>query len=174
MKTALVEMSPRHARTEAERYSRCRNLTDRDKAILRAYRSIAHGGKILDLHKTIEAGGAHENGVPKLAVVRANSSRVDLQIMPGLLRFQSEKGYWNKRTVEVPNPWRGQNGNLWAFAPHIPPYLRQADPGEYYLLWEATWRARPAGDPILLAPIGKNLYRVVAAWDLTPVEASVL
>lgn len=174
METALIEMSPRHARTEAERYARCSNLTDRDKAILRAYRSIAHGGRILDLHATVEKGGAHDSGVPKLAVVRANATRVDLQLMPGLMRFQSDKGHWKTRTLEMPNFWRGQSGNVWAEPPHIPPYLRPADPGEYFLLWEATWRARPKGDPILLKHVGKNLYRVVAAWDLTPVEASIL
>ena len=174
MKTSVIEMSPRHARTEAARYARCSNLSDRDKAILRAYRSIAHGGKILDLHATIEKGGANENGVPKLAVCRADAKRVDLSIMPGLFRFQGDRGYWGRRTVETPNFWRGQSGNIWAETPHIPPYLRPANPGDYFLLWEATWRSQPKGDPILLAHVGKNLYRVVAAWDLTPVEASIL
>lgn len=174
METALIEMTPRHARTEAERYARCKNLTERDKVILKAYKSISRGGKIIDLHESIRLGGANEHGVPKLAVCRANSKKVDLQIMPGLLRFMSDSGYWNKRNLEMPNPWRGQSGNLWAGAPFIPPYLRPADLSECFILWEATWRDRPKGDPMLLRHVGKNLYRVIAAWDLTPVEASIL
>jgi hypothetical protein len=46
--------------------------------------------------------------------------------------------------------------------------------GQYHILWEAEWRNRPSRDPFLLEKINGNMYRILAAWDITPVEAAAI
>jgi hypothetical protein len=43
-------------------------------------------------------------------------------------------------------------------------------------LWEVNqWSpARPPDDPVLLSPLGGDLYAVLAHWDLTEIEKMVL
>lgn len=176
MNTTEIEMSPRHARTEAERYSRCANLTAKDKIILRAYKTIAHGGRIIDLNKTMAAAGFTERGFPKLAIATAASEQTTVLVWTGSMRFRSSGGPWKRREtrVGVGNNKPGGPLEAWARLPYIPPYIRRSRMSKYLVLWEAQWFDRPAGDPFLLEKVGENLYRIVAGWDLTPVEASVL
>lgn len=80
--------------------------------------------------------------------------------------------------------WRGTYAAWRAMVPPPPVHLRPlnrrgepADLGEYFTLWEAEWaidRTVPPGDPALLKHLGGTLYRVIATWDLTPVEQAVL
>ena len=42
----------------------------------------------------------------------------------------------------------------------------------HFLLWEAEWMTVPS-DPIL-RHFGRNLYAVMAQWDLTPVGQAIL
>lgn len=175
MKTAEIEMSPRAARTEAERYGRCANLTKTDRAILRAYKSVARGGRIINLIETLRAGGTNERGLPKLAIVRADCARVNLSVYPGVVRYSWDRGRWHGREMRLDNfTTNQQHATSWATAPYIPPYIRRPRMGRYFILWEATWQAVPAGDPYLLEKIDDNLFRIVAAWDITPLEAAVL
>ena len=177
MKTSEIEMAPRSARTEAERYARCKNLSATDRALMRAYKSIARGGRIIDLQKTMEAGGFDELKRPKLAIATAHSTRVTVRVWPGSTEFRSDMGAWRKKETRIIDFGHGGNNGLieaWAKLPYIPPYIRRADLGQLYVLWEATWFKTPAGDPYLLEKIDDNLYRVIAAWDITPLEAAVL
>lgn len=174
METATLNMTPRNARTEAERYAKCENLTDTDRAIMKAYKSIAHGGKVIDLLATLKKGGLFDNGLPKLAICRADADRCNLTIQYGRIKFTGNAGYYQKKLVDLPNFSTLREGQSWAKAPYIPPYVRRKNMSDLFVMWEATWQAPPKGDPFLLERIDENLYRVVAAWDLTPVEASVL
>lgn len=176
MKTAEIEMSPRVARTEVERYSRCRHLTKQDQAILKAYKSLAHGGRIISLQKTIQAGGFDDRGRPKLAICCAAATRVDVRVFAGSTDFRWNHRYYDRTSVRVIGVGHGRDGTAeaWATIPFIPPYIRRARMGKFFVLWEATWFDVPKGDPYLLEKIDDNLYRVVAAWDITPLEAAVL
>lgn len=175
MKTAEIEMSPRVARTEAERYSRCASLTRVDRVIMRAYKSIARGGRIIDLLETMRAGGVDERKLPRLAICRADAQRVSLTVMPGVLRFSADAGRWSNREIRLDNfTGSHQSQSAWAGLPYIPPYIRKPRMGKYHVLWEATWNAMPTGDPYLLERLDQNLYRIVAGWDITPLEAAVL
>lgn len=56
---------------------------------------------------------------------------------------------------------------------------RRLEPGDFYIerhriLWEATWSRIAPKDPALLKDIGGGLYVVLAIWDLTELERSVL
>jgi len=70
-------------------------------------------------------------------------------------------------------PGREVNGR--AMVPSIPPSLRPPHSfASYYILWEAVWEPIAPRDPMLLRPLGNNLYAVVAVWDLTDLERAVL
>lgn len=73
------------------------------------------------------------------------------------------------------SPWSGQ---MRAMVPHVPPGLR---PGHsldnYQILFEVEeWAPDPTAprDPALLKHIGGDLYAVMATWDLSALEQSVL
>lgn len=72
-------------------------------------------------------------------------------------------------------PW---GGNYRAMVPHVPPALRpKASLDNYAILFEVeNWALDPSAprDPALLKHIGGDLYAVLATWDLTPLEQSVL
>lgn len=91
--------------------------------------------------------------------------------------------------------------NAMSMVPAIPPKLRPDSLSEYAMIWEVfDWSGEPralpsrwsafrdslaskresiAGsmatlDPILLRSLGGPLYVVIAAWDLTPIEATII
>lgn len=175
MKTVTLDVTPRMARTEAERYGRCKALTPTDRLIMRAYRSIAHGARVIDLRKTMEAAGFDDQGRPKLALCSAAASRVDVRCWPGSTEFRWQHRYYDRSSYRVTGFGNNRTSvEAWARPPYIPPYVRRARMAKYFVLWEATWMAVPAGDPFLLEKIGDNLFRVVAAWDISPLESAVL
>lgn len=62
-----------------------------------------------------------------------------------------------------------------ALVPLIPPNLRPARAlVRYVILFEAEWEPVPPTDPLLLRHLHGDLYAVLAAWDLTPLERAVL
>lgn len=70
------------------------------------------------------------------------------------------------------------NGAFRAMVPHVPPGLRPRHSLDgYATLFEVEeWAKSPAPprDPALLKHIGGDLYAVLATWDLTELERSVL
>jgi hypothetical protein len=65
-----------------------------------------------------------------------------------------------------------------AMVPMVPPDVlppRGADLSKHFILWEVeSWDVSPPVDPILLRPIGGDLYAVVAQWDLTEIERTII
>jgi hypothetical protein len=65
-----------------------------------------------------------------------------------------------------------------AMVPMVPPDVlpaRGCDLSKHFILWEVeSWDAAPPIDPILLRPIGGDLYAVVAQWDLTEIERAII
>jgi hypothetical protein len=65
-----------------------------------------------------------------------------------------------------------------AMVPMVPPDVlpaRGCDLSKHYILWEVeSWDVSPPVDPILLRPIGGDLYAVVAQWDLTEIERTII
>lgn len=170
--------------TEALReYKQHRNVYDRrDWEIERIYRAISRGKTVISVNDAIRAAGIDQvSGYPKLAIMRADQQvciceRYHSDSVVFRNKFDSKAAEWY---FKIPWPGRPPVRNPYsdgqALLPRIPPQHRPATItlGSYHLLWEANWTDIPR-DPYLLRRIGKDAWVVLAAWDLTDVEVSVL
>lgn len=204
MKNALVEATisipAAEAREKVAEYLRA--VRDRhnaeDAAILRGYRAMAKGHALIDLPKMIRLGGVFEaTGLPRIAVATSSHEFVHVERESrGSVIFQPEqwtnrnrrkdvyrcpvgtlpkaKLDWN-RAVNGSHPWHGR---MRAMVPHVPPAFRPIHSLDgYATLFEVEeWAPDPTApvDPALLKHVGGDLYAVLATWDLTPLEQSVL
>ncbi len=190
----LPALEARQHFLEYRRAVRARH-TDEDQALMRGYRALSHGHRVLDIRAAIAHGGVHgdgrAHGLPRLAFARAGAARcwVRVYMHGGVLFTTNENGYWRRvahaertrlpedtlpRWIAPPHQPSVVDGA--ALIPVVPPGLRPLDHlDNYRLLWEADWSPIPrAGDPMLLKPLGCGLAVVVATWDMTPLEAAVL
>lgn len=153
------------------------------------YKAAARGLPLIELTKAMATGGWDEQGRPRFAVARADRrvvacNRETLALVfydPGIGKYASRA--LNRRTFPLaqlpPVPakpsWNGWN-TCTAIVPMVPPDVLprpDLDLSRRVILWEADWSAPPV-DPMLLLPIGGDLYAVEAAWDLTPLERAVI
>lgn len=152
-----------------------------DRALMNAYRALARRRRVIDLIGSMQAAGVDEHDRPRLAIVRADAAWVECRTqrdggaefaIPGSYRVNARP---DTRRRLPPGTFPVGVG-IWGRArvPLIPPRYRPAHAlRNYFLLWEAEWVSVPK-DPILLRDLGKNLYAVLAQWDLTPLEQAVL
>lgn len=162
--------------------------------LLKAYRALKQGQRLLNVTKAIRTAGVNKEHMPKLAVANASFEKVQLSIhMYGTeARFESTTWKENRKATmfkmsrnDFPaetwnHEWRAKVSlppatNYAALVPIIPPNLRPKDLSKYFILWEANWERRaPDPDPLLLSRINSNLFAIVAQWDMTPLELSIL
>jgi hypothetical protein len=152
--------------------------TDEDRAIMTAYREIARGRMLIQAIESIRKAGWNDEGLPKLAIIRADVRECECQTRDAGVEFKAPyNGARAKSLITVdrmpPHPpnstWRAS-----ATPPLIPLHLRPTtDLKNYHILWEADWR-RPPHDPLLLRRLQGDLWLVLAAWELTAVERAVL
>lgn len=177
MKSATMEMTKNEAMAEVKKWRIGR--TQGDQRITKAFRAIARGEKVIDLYKTMEMAGIDAQGRPMLAIARSDAKACRGLAWSGSERveFRSEgigSGRLNcTTTVPVSFVQGCKVFDSRARVPTVPPIYRRSNPEKYLILFEAAWQA-VTKDPMLLEPLGGALYRVVAAWDLTPVEQVVL
>lgn len=170
-----------------------------DEQIMRGYRALSQGKQIIDLPATIRHGGAivvpggrwdrRPTWAPRLAVMRADQPWCHVWTKAdGSVTFHHEGDPKTNETRNVvrlpvgtlpaPPPGEQPGYSYWslrAMVPPVPPALRPADNiGNYHVLWEAEWERVAPKDPALLKHIGGDLYAVLAVWDLTELERSVL
>lgn len=161
-------------------YKSHRNVYDaRDWEIERLYRQIAKGKKIISVNDAIRAGGVDDRGRPRLAIMRADQQAVRCNAHgSGSVLFTNETSS-RAREWHFDIPWPNRPAcreyTLRALLPRIPPRHRPpaSNLHKYHVLWEADWTSVPR-DPYLLKRIGQDAWIVLAAWDLTDVEVSVL
>lgn len=157
-----------------------------DGELMRGYKALKEGKQLIRLSETIKAGGADDQGRPRLAIARADEASIQVTMdADGSCRFEpAGRVRARDRVFQLPPdtlprgkaPWLT---NRWATIPLIPPRLRPRHSlTGYCVLWEAVWRApntrRAPHDPALLKHIGGDLWAVLAVWDLTDLERAVL
>jgi len=154
--------------------------TAEDAAIMSAYKEIARGRVIVRALASIRAAGWNEQGLPKLALTRADVRVCQCNVWSSTVaNFSAERRGYSRACVRIDNmPERlrrdgnASRGN--ATVPLIPVYLRpKHDLANYWILWEADWRRAPT-DPLLLRKLTGDMWIVLAAWDLTDVERAAL
>ena len=186
---------PRHvARQHFLDYRRAvRARVEKDDAtLMTGYRALAQGKHVINGAEAIAQGGVGADGLPCLALVRADAERCFVRYhRSGAVDFGANNRAFAYRVqrslirhfapgtlpVWVPLPtlsWTWiREGE--ARVPMVPPRLRPAHAlSNYFILWEATWTRLAPKDPALLKDIGGGLYVVLAIWDLTELERMVL
>lgn len=168
-----------------------------DREIQRAYQFLARGLTIIQALASVAAAGVktegEDAGFPKLALCRADAIACTAQMSHDgacsmsaddyRARHSRARGWevmqsrnlvaWPAGSFSRPPAarWRAT-----ALVPSAPLHLRpKRGLSNYSILWEAEWTKIPPHDPLLVRRIGKgDLWLVVAAWNLTPVERATL
>jgi hypothetical protein len=167
------------------------NRTAEDEAIVAGYRAAARGLPVISLQRTIAAGGFHENGFPRLAVVGAQATECYARWERHALVFADRDDRMANRgalvgahSVRVPvagDDRPARRGSSWDAArtlvPLIPPDCRPKPRRlrHCHILWEVEqWTMAAPRDPALLRHVRGDLWAVLAVWDLTELERLVL
>lgn len=200
MQLHTIEMDRAEARARYLEYRDAVRARHDDELaeIMRGYRALAQGHQVIDLAATIRAGGtvAHTFRtpwgtdtprtvlLPALAVMRADQPWCHVQVRTtgAVLYHHQGQPRWNetRNLIELPAGTlpEAHPTHSWvhrAMVPPVPPRLRpKHDLGNYHVLWEAEWETTAPVDPALLRHIGGDLYAVLATWDLTDLERTVL
>lgn len=172
------------------------NVTPLSKTKRRVYHALMRGQKIIDMYTAMEQAGFNELRQPRIAICRADAERCyfvpstswdgNKLLGDGGGIFSMESSDWRRMKHE---PVRFPRATFTALVgqasreiptlstsvPQIPPehYPKYALKN-YYVLWEVDhWRTEPARDPILLRRLSKNLFVVLAEWDLSDLEWSI-
>lgn len=172
-----------------EAFKRDRHVEDQE--IARGYRAAARGLPIIELSKVITAGGCFPNGLPRLAVARADAKICQVETynyLTGGIVYHSDPTRWishrgalvgMKHVAVKATPEglerRARDGQT--IVPITPPRFRprRSQLNNFHVLWEVEeWRLVPPIDPALIRHIRGDLWSVLAVWDLTPLERAVL
>lgn len=189
MNASTIEMSRWDARAKIREYAEAVQRNPRDefcRTALRTFRALSLGKRVVDVAVS---------GFPKLALARADWTDVwyqgrqftdENEIKRTVLFSRDRYPRVRKWIVDGASGSRlelpaDSVGNLTsrkrarARVPVIPPGLRPPakDLGRYSILFEAVWDFTEPADPFLLRHLGGTLYVILAAWDLTPVEAAI-
>jgi hypothetical protein len=181
------------AAERAAEYGTAEDQTAEDKEIAAGYRAAAKGRPLIRLSQVIASGGFFDNGLPRLAVIRADGA---LQCFAwwnswngGDVIFADQAGQSVNRgalvgrhsvRVPVPADARPQNAGRRSggtLVPVVPPRHRVRWPRmpAFHILWEVeSWDMVPPEDPALIRHIGGDLWEVRATWNLSDLERAVL
>lgn len=175
MEANPFNVTQEQAREALNKYREHRNSYDaRDWEIERIYRAIARGKTIISVQDAIRKAGLDQQGRPNLAIVRADCQAVRADGRGDALIFDNYPDHrWEIRIQWEKfghgGAWRGQT-------PRIPPQFRPPARSlkSYHVLFEAEWSNLPPADPFLLRRLAEDAWIVLAAWELTEVELSVM
>lgn len=156
-------------------------------ALAAAYKAAAAGKAVINLRDAITNAPTFPNGLPRVAVARADQKQVRAQrTTGGRLRMWCGSDWWHARRARTLQfEYEGlrpleRDANGMALVPMIPVEARRKAGMRrrldgLFILWEVEeWKLVPPVDPFLLKHIGGDLYAVLAAWDLTPIERAVM
>jgi hypothetical protein len=172
-----------------------------DETLMESYHAMAQGMRLINVSSVLhEAGLDKVKQLPVLALAGAHWKHCHLTWYAYYNTFQFSPESWGATTrhrdreltdgcSEYPlriftanlqnQEWRKSHDlpqlPVKAVVPSIPAHLRPAgDLYGYHILFEAVWEHAPPVDPILLKHVHGHMYAVLAQWNLTDVERSVL
>lgn len=152
------------------------------------YNQLKCGRKVIDIYKVFERATINHKFEPKLAIALATNKTVYLRYYKtGRASFRPDRWGRSKEILilpegifpKIPDSNFQQYENHKEFeapVPAIPASIRpKGNLDEYYVLWEVEeWKPIPPKDPYLLRRLTNNMFVVVAAWNLTELERSVM
>jgi hypothetical protein len=190
MNLATIEIPVEEAKERLAEYEAAlrQDRNAEDEAMAAAYRAAARGLPTIRLSEAVTAGGWFEDGLPRIAVVRADATQcwVDVCVwnQPGQVVFAATRDADNRgalvgrHTVRVPAPSPAKrHTRARTVVPMIPPRFRPKPRRlqHCHILWEVeSWTPEPPKDPALLRHIRGDLWSVLAVWDLSELERAVL
>lgn len=168
-----------------------KNKTPEDEYLLSMYRAVRrHNLRILDLRTAFTQTGVDpETGHPRLGFAASDWSNTYLDHDYAGLKFRGNNDFWRQssttpgakyRQFKFPAdivPGLKLDIRLSAAVPYCPPDIRPKDHlRNYCTLWECEkWNVHAySKDPFLLKHIHGCLFAIVAEWELTDLEASLL
>lgn len=191
MELETLGIGPAEAREKLAEYEealRGRHSAE-DAAVAAGYRAAASGRAVISLSRTVAAGGFHDSGLPRIAVIGAGAAECFARWDGSALVF-SDRDDWRANrgalvgahSVRVPlagddlpqRRWRVAGSAMVPLVPpaHRPPPRRLR---HCHILWEVEeWKPVPPRDPALLRHIRGDLWAVLSVWDLTELERLVL
>jgi hypothetical protein len=191
MNVETIEMTPAAAREAFNNYQKAvradrpgvrQAWKKEDEALMRGYKALMKGTRVLDIRRVMQLVGLRPDGYPKLAICRSHLVKCRVQMYSnGVAEFDDDSWQPSKRnTVRLQEDtfprYNGYRKNATTLVPLVPPQLRPKHKIEnYHTLWEVEeWKPVPPRDPMLLRHLGGYLYAVLAVWDLTDLERAVL
>lgn len=188
METANIVLDRVKARELWNNYRKHQHWSEPiDRDVMATYHAIARGKLVIKALESIRTAGLNEQGLPKLAIVRADSrwcwfdgqdnGAGTFASSDMVLRSWRDNAYPRQRVNFPAGSFPGmKRKRAKAITPQVPLPLRPKRAlASYHVLFEAEWTLAPPVDPILLRRVGKaDLWVVCAAWELTEVERAAL
>ncbi len=200
MNIQTITMAPADAVKKLAAYKKqLRKRTDSEYlAATQAYTALAKGTPLVDLTNVFADAPTDQKGRPRLAIARADRKQVRFEANGSQFIFDAHKNpsswaTWSEglrmsfgagKVVGV--RWHGNKTVAgvprgYALVPMIPADVRpNVALNKAFILWEVErWEAKPIGarpdrDPFLLQYLGGDLYAIIAEWELTDVERSIM
>lgn len=153
---------------------------------------LSKGRTIINIEEVMKKSGVREDGFPKLAIARADAKLVYLHRgEKGRANFCLSSSRWDTykyNTIWMPvntfPEFQRTEAEKYGFqvrqalVPIIPAvFMPKGKLENYWILWEVDeWSKTPIPpkDPILLKRINETTFAVLAVWDLTPLERSII
>lgn len=164
-----------------------RDYEKADSKLAEVFLALSQGAKVINLQDTFKQVGQDAKFRPKLGIAKASWNKTYCHREEnGTLTFGGGMGRYSDLAVPriffeshtLPNlPTNRSSFIAWAPTPIIPKGLRPDNLDAYSVLWEPVWTGEAPPkviDPILLMHLSGSLYKVIAAWDMTQIEAQIL
>lgn len=164
------------------------------KELKDAYRQLSKGHGVIDIFKAFRAAGLNDEGEPRLALFPSHLTKCHFsKNEDGGGSIVASGDRWDRKKPIVTfgeeffcSKWPTQKTN-WGSTeivrqniscpvPIVPAHLLPRTALEnFHTLWEVEkWNPEPPRDPLLLRRLSINLFAVVAKWNLTELERSVV
>lgn len=203
MNARTIEISQDTALAKLSEYRRLneKTKTAEDRRLERLYKTVSNGARVINIFEAFRTAGCNDLGQPKLAIARADWQTVyfhsrcytypsqdnDRQYLYG--EYEDRTGCFNDcptfhssayaKTISLRNVFPKNLVSRWSglktAVPHIPPSVRpKIKLSNFHILFEVEKWDEYSVDPFLLRHISGSLYVVIAEWELTELEASLL